>query len=300
MSLCERWVVYLEGVRRLSPHTVVAYRSDVEDFQRFCEGRGCPLEEVGHRDVRAYLADLEARGFAKSSIRRRAIAVRRFYRFLGREGVVSRNPGDLLSLPRWRPCLPVPLKGDEIERLLSDAEDRCLSEPSDPTAWRDFAIVELLYDAGLRASELCGLRPEDIDFQGRWMRVEQGKGGRDRVLPLAEPSRIALRAYLERGRDGLVARAESDPGTVFVNTRGKTMTNRDVRRVVKGFAETIGRDVWPHLLRHTFATHLMEGGADLCSVQELLGHADIESTQIYTHVTTERLRAVYDATHPRG
>lgn len=300
-ALRERFLAYLAGPRRASEHTVVAYRADLEDFCAFCERLGRSLDALDHRGLRAYLANLETRGFARSSIRRRASAVRSFYRFLHRDGVVERNPADLLSLPRSGSRLPKVLKPVEVGRILEGAEGRVRTDgPAEPEAWRDLALLELLYDAGLRAGEACALRMADVDLRDGWLRVEQGKGGRDRVLPLAEPAAVAIRAYLERGRDELAVRAEADPGTVFLNSRGRAMTTRDVRRVVEKLGRGVGRPVWPHLLRHSFATHLLEGGADLRAVQELLGHVDVGSTQVYTHVTSERLRSVYDATHPRA
>ena len=187
--------------------------------------------------------------------------------------------------------------------MLAGAEDRVRDGEVPPEAWRDLALVELLYDAGLRAGEACALRGEDVDAREGWLRVEQGKGGRDRVVPLADAAAAAITAYLHHGRPELAARNKcGDAGVVFLNARGRRMTTRDVRRVVArlGVTSLDGRPVWPHLLRHSFATHLLEGGADLRSVQELLGHADVGSTQIYTHVTSERLRSVYDASHPRA
>ena len=301
--LVDRYIAYMEGPRRASPHTVDAYRRDLTDFCGFLERLGRDVTEVDHKTLRTYLANLETRGLSRSSIRRRASVIRRFYRFCEREGVVATNPAELLTLPKARGRLPRVLKRTEVGRMLAGAEERVRDGEVPPEAWRDLALVELLYDAGLRAGEACALRAEDVDSAGGWLRVEQGKGGRDRVVPLASAAAAAITAYLHQGRPGLAARNTSgDPGTVFLNGRGRQMTTRDVRRVVArlGVASLDGRPIWPHLLRHSFATHLLEGGADLRSVQELLGHADVGSTQIYTHVTSERLRSVYDASHPRA
>ncbi|MGH2759126.1 MAG: tyrosine-type recombinase/integrase, partial [Actinomycetota bacterium] len=260
---------------------------------------------IDHRVLRTYLANLETRGLQRTSIRRRASVIRRFYRFCEREGVVTTNPAELLTLPKGRSRLPKVLKPAEVGRLLLHAESRTDVEGADgpaPEAWRDLALVEVLYDAGLRAGEACALRLDEVDLARGWIRVEQGKGGRDRVVPMADPAVVAVEAYLARGRPFLAQRAEEPSESLFLNMRGRAMTTRDVRRVIRklGLASLDGRPIWPHLLRHSFATHLLEGGADLRSVQELLGHADVGSTQIYTHVTSERLRAVYDATHPRA
>lgn len=299
------YLAYLAGPRRASPHTVDAYRTDLRDFAAFLDRLGRSFDAIDHRTLRTYLSNLETRGFARTSIRRKASVVRRFYRWCEREGVVARNPAELLTLPRARARLPKVLKPAEVGRLLSSAEartDGAGGEPAAPEAWRDLALVELLYDAGLRVGEACALRSEDVDLRGGWVRVEQGKGGRDRVVPLARPAGMAIGAYLERGRPGLAARSEQRTDTLFLNARGRPLQTRDARRVVAklGAAALGGRPLWPHLFRHSFATHLLEGGADLRSVQELLGHTDVGSTQVYTHVSSERLRAVYDATHPRA
>lgn len=301
----ERYIAYLEGARQASPHTLAAYRGDLTDFAAYLGRLDRKVEEVDHRCLRAYLAHLETRRLSRTSIRRRATAIRGLYRFLHREGVVESNPADLLSLPRAKARLPRPLKSAEVGRLLAAAEGPTDGERPRPEQWRDLALCELLYDAGLRAGEVCVLEIDDVDLEDGWVRVEQGKGRRDRVVPLADVAVVAIRAYLERGRPALLDRGrgrEDVAGVVFLNARGRPMTTRDLRRVVArlGGAALDERPVWPHLLRHSFATHLLEGGADLRSVQELLGHADVESTRVYTHVTRERLRNVYDATHPRA
>lgn len=305
-ALVTRYLAYLEGPRRASPHTVAAYRNDLNDFVGFIERLRRPVEEVDHRTLRTYLANLETRGLQRTSIRRRASVIRRFYRFCEREGIVTSNPAELLTLPKGRSRLPKVLRGAEVGRVLRHAEARTARDVPDspaPEAWRDLALLELLYDAGLRAGEACSLHREDADLARGWVRVVQGKGGRDRVVPLADPAAVAIEAYLERGRPALAARnTGASTDALFLNARGRPITTRDIRRIVQklGVASLDGRPIWPHLLRHSFATHLLEGGADLRSVQELLGHADVGSTQVYTHVTSERLRAVYDETHPRA
>lgn len=305
--LVDRYIAYIDGARRASPHTVDAYRRDLTDFLAFLERLDRDVPDVDHPILRTYLANLETRGLARATTRRRASVVRQFYRFLEREGVVETNPASLLSIPKARPRLPKVLRKNEVGRLISHAEARTEAEPgapqAPPEAWRDLALIELLYDAGLRAGEACTLRQADADLREGWVRVEQGKGRKDRIVPLAPPAITAINAYLEHGRDELAAKAKGAvPDTLFLNARGKQMTTRDVRRVILrlGIASLEGRPIWPHLLRHSFATHLLEGGADLRSVQELLGHADVGSTQVYTHVTSDRLRKVYDATHPRA
>lgn len=301
-----RFLDDLADARRASPHTVAAYRSDLSDYLGFLGRLGPRLDEADHKTLRTYLANLATRGLARTTIRRRAAAVRSLYRYLQREGAVHGNPAELLSLPQPARRLPRVLKAVEVGRVL-DAAQRRTDTPADvppppPEAWRDLALVEVLYDAGLRAGEACALRAPEIDLRDGWIRVERGKGGKGRVVPLADPAAAALRAYIDRGRPELASRSGAASDVLFLNGRGNPMTTRDVRRVVSrlGAATLDGRPIWPHLLRHSFATHLLEGGADLRSVQELLGHADVGSTQVYTHVTRDHLRAVYDATHPRA
>ncbi|MEX0875659.1 MAG: tyrosine recombinase [Actinomycetota bacterium] len=304
--LVARYLAYMEGPRQASPHTVKAYRSDLTDFLAFIELLGRPVAAVDHPLLRTYLANLETRGLRRTSIRRRASVIRRFYRFLEREAVVTANPAELLAIPKGSARLPRVMKTVEVGRVLRFAQERTTSadeaDQPPPEAWRDLALIEVLYDAGLRAGEACSLRLEDLDLAKGWLRVEQGKGRKDRVVPLADAASVAIEAYVARGRAALAQRNNETAPTLFLNARGKTMTTRDVRRIISriGGAALDGRPMWPHLLRHSFATHLLEGGADLRSVQELLGHADVGSTQVYTHVTSERLRAVYDATHPRA
>ena len=323
-GLVHRYLSYLEGPRQASPHTVRAYTGDLEDLLEFCDRLGRRLADVDHKTLRSYLANLETRGLARNSIKRRASTVRRFYRFCQREGLVASDPAELLVLPKARHRLPKVLKATEVGRVLSYAEELTAAkgdEPPKPEAWRDLALVEMLYDAGLRAGEACALAREDLDLSKGWLRVVQGKGRKDRVVPLADPAVVAITAYLAHGRDELVRRNSKGDGrrdekgtatlersgvgvstALFLNSLGRPMTTRDVRRVIHrlGAGALDGRPTWPHLLRHSFATHLLEGGADIRSVQELLGHADVGSTQVYTHVTSERLRSVYDATHPRA
>ena len=300
--LVGRYLAYLEGPRRASPHTVTAYRSDLNDYVDFVEKLGLDVTSIEHKTLRTYLANLETRGLRRTSIRRRASVVRRFYRFLEREGVVDSNPAELLVLPKGRARLPKVLKQSEVGRVLQFAERRTEAKEPGPEAWRDLALIELLYDAGLRSGEACALESQDVDLAKGWLRVIQGKGGRDRVVPLADPATVAIEQYIAKGRPDLAARNTQPPSNLFLNMRGRAMTTRDVRRVLDrlGASALDGRPIWPHLLRHSFATHLLEGGADLRSVQELLGHSDVGSTQVYTHVTSERLRSVYNATHPRA
>lgn len=302
--LRERYLDYIGNVRQLAKNTVIGYGVDLRHFLDFCRYSRLAPEEADHLTIRGYLSAMYERQYAKATVRRRAVAVRRFYRFLQREGIVQRNPADGLSLPRLGRNLPKVLRWSEVERILTAAEKRVRAEDPSPEAWRDRAVMELLYDAGLRASEACALRVLDVrrSLRDGWLLVEQGKGGRDRVIPLADVAAEAIRDYLEYGRGQLAARSKTggDTGALFLNGWGRPMGQRTVRRIMEEFRDVVDREVWPHLLRHCFATHLLEGGADIPSVQAMLGHRDIESTAHYTHVSTERMRSVYDAVHPRA
>jgi site-specific recombinase XerD len=291
-----------------SPHTRAAYERDVAEFVAWAERGGCPggPAALDHRTLRRFLAYLDTRGFARSTIARKAAALRAYLRFLLRQGAVDRDLGALLRAPKGASRLPRVIRSDEANDLLDDVSsgvDLVAAEaPDDPLALaivlRDLAVLEVLYGAGLRVSECCGLRLVDCDLD-RGLVTVLGKGSKVRRVPIGAPAVDAVAAWLERGRPAL-ARRDSPADLVFLNQRGRALTPRDARRVLERHPLPDGRAVHPHALRHAYATHLLEGGADLRAVQELLGHADLATTQIYTHVTRDRLRAVYEATHPRA
>jgi tyrosine recombinase XerC len=279
--------------RRLSPRTVEAYRGDLAGLATFLERSGGDLLTATPHQLRRWLAHLSTRGYARSSIARKAAAVRAFFRFAARRGHVAVNPAGLLASPKLPVRLPPVLKAGEAAALAA------APEPDDPWAVRDRAVLELLYASGLRVSELCGLDVEDVDLGRGRVRV-MGKGGRERDLPFGEVAADAVRAYLTGARPQMVR-----PGTaaaLFVNRRGKRLGPRDARAIVEKYRREIlaGRRVSPHTLRHSFATHLMEGGADIRAVQELLGHASLATTQRYTHVSRGRLFGAYRRSHPRA
>lgn len=247
---------------------------------------------VDRRILRRYLAELSGKGYAARTITRKVSVLRRYFDWARRTGRTEADPTLGLAAPRGPSRLPQVLKDDQI-RTLIDKPAKAGAE-ADRDA-RDLAIVELLYGSGLRVSELCGLRRSDLDLAQAQARV-WGKGAKQRQVPLSDPSVEALRAWLRRHRGPFVT-ADTDPDAVFLNQRGRTMTPRDVRRVLDRRSVV---PTHPHALRHTFATHLLDGGADLRAVQELLGHADIATTQIYTHVSRERLREVHRSSHPRA
>jgi integrase/recombinase XerC len=302
------FVAHLRDERGLSPHTVAAYRRDVTQFMGFA-GRAGVTDPAAVEPLllRRFLALQRTRGLAASSIARKGAALRTLFRFLARRGLVADNPAAGLGVPRGPRRLPVVLKARQVDRLLAGPR------PVDPVGLRDRAVLELLYATGIRVGELCGLRLGDIDLAADTVRV-LGKGARQRVVPFGEPARAALLDYLAAGRSPMLPAAPRlperaalrgapvDREALFFNRRRKPMTPRDVRGMLERYRAAAGAPAGtsPHTLRHSFATHLLEGGADLRAVQELLGHVALTTTQTYTHVSNERLRRVYEQAHPRA
>ena len=284
----------------MSENTRRAYEHDAREFVQWCERGGCrDASALDHRVLRRYLAYLQTRGFSRASTARKAASVRAYVRHLRRRGVLGRDVAAAVQAPKGARRLPRMPKRNEAAALLDGLVAG--AESDDPGALRDLAVVELLYGAGLRVSECCGLDVGDVDLRRRTVTV-LGKGAKVRRLPLGDPALDAVEAYLRRGRRALPHAVQPSAGAdaLFLNARGRRMTPRDVRRVLDRHPLADGRSLHPHALRHAYATHLLEGGADLRAVQELLGHADVGTTQIYTHVTRELMRAVYERTHPRA
>ena len=282
-----------QSLTGVAPATRRAYRIDLEAFTEWAGRSGVDgPADVRRILLRRYLAFLATRQYARRTIARRASSLRRYFDWARRRGLLEVDPAAGLSAPSGTGRLPRVLRDDELTALL---ETPAPSADDAPIALRDTAVVELLYGSGLRVAELCGLEPSHLDLDHRQVRV-WGKGAKERRLPLSEPAVGAVRAWLRDGRPAMASRPEP-VAALFVNRRGNPLTPRDVRRILdrRAIAPT-----HPHALRHTFATHLLDGGADLRSVQELLGHADVGTTQIYTHVSTERLQQVHGATHPRA
>lgn len=287
---------YLQHLRArdLSPNTLAAYRADLEEFAEYCtRSRTDPL--VASDDVvRGFLASRTTLGRARTSVARKASALRGFYRFVVRAGLRPDNPAIAIVTPKRPSRLPTVLPRDAVEPLLT------LPPDGDPVSVRDATILEVLYAGGVRVGELVALDVDDLDLAARRMKV-RGKGRKERMVPLGDDAVAALRGYLEGARPAMI-KPGSPAGALFLNRRGGRVGVRDVRTMVARYAAEVlpGRRVTPHTFRHTYATHLLEGGADLRSVQELLGHADLRTTQVYTHVSRERLRAVYDRAHPHA
>ncbi len=288
----DRWLAQLT---RHAVSTRQVYRRDLDAFVAWANDTGADRpDQVDRRLLRRHLAELSAAGYARRTIARKASVLRRYFAWARREGLVTADPTVGLHAPHGEARLPRILRADELDTLLEG--DRAASAGGDDAReLRDRAVVEVLYGCGLRVSELCGLTLDGVDLDRRILTV-WGKGGKQRRVPLGEPAADALERWIREGRPSLVDRDRSGD-RVFVNTRGGPLGDRDVRRIVD---RRSAAPTHPHALRHTFATHLLDGGADLRAVQELLGHADLATTQIYTRVSRERLRDVHRSTHPRA
>jgi integrase/recombinase XerD len=291
------FLAYLEFERGLSRNTLEAYRSDLLQFGRFLESRGLGAVTAESADVAEFLSELAAGNgrpaASPATVHRKAACLRSFYRHLRREGLRDSDPTTTISSPRRSQRLPKVLNRDEVTRLLAQPKS------SEPTGHRDRALLELMYACGLRASEAIGMDMRDIDLDAGVLHA-RGKGSRERIVPVGRAAIEAVRIYIERGRPGLLrGRLEAK---LFVNFRGEPLTRQGLYKIVRRHATTAGLAdrMSPHTLRHTFATHLLAGGCDLRSVQEMLGHADVATTQLYTHVTSQRLKDVYSKAHPRA
>ena len=291
------FLAYLEFERGLSRNTLEAYRSDLLQFGRFLEAHQSAALTATGGDVSDFLTEL-ARGNGKppaspATLHRKAACLRSFYRHLRREGLLDTDPTAALSSPRRGKRLPEVLTRGEVQSLLSQPKG------TDPVNLRDRALLEVMYACGLRASEVIGLEVSDVDLDEGLLRA-RGKGSKERVVPVGRAAVTAMRAYVSRGRPALVRM--NPERALFVNFRGQGLTRQGLYKIVRRHAVSAGLAdrMSPHTLRHTFATHLLSGGCDLRSVQEMLGHADVATTQLYTHLSSERLKEVYFAAHPRA
>lgn len=282
----EAYLSRLEHERQLSPHTVASYRHDLGDFFALASKAGADrIGAVDRRIVRRYIANLTTRGFARRSIARKASSVRAFYADEVRRGNVDTNPAEGVSVPRISQTLPRVLPAAGLIALLDELSG------SEPLVLRDRAVLELLYGCGLRVAELAGMTTADTAADG-FIRIV-GKGRKDRDVPVGTQARDALTRYIANGRPALAT--DNAGSALWVGSRGGKLDSRGIRRIVR-----LRLGTYPHALRHSFATHLLEGGADLRAVQELLGHNELATTQIYTSVTKDHLKATYERSHPRA
>jgi integrase/recombinase XerC len=293
------YLTHLEKERDVSPHTVKAYARDLEDFTEFCDRHygDWTWETVDRLGIRGFLGELSRRGLATRSAARSLSAVRSFYRYLQEHHGLVNNVARAAKVPKLEKRLPTYLDRAQTGRLFEWAESRAGGDEFGPT--RDLAIMELFYSTGIRLSELCGVNLEDLDLLSDQVKV-RGKGRKERIVPVGSRAVLALRRYLN-SREPVIARPRTDRRAVFVSRRGKRLAPRGVQRIVHAMLAGIGGDgLRVHSLRHTFATHMLDAGADLRAVQELLGHASLSTTQIYTHTSVERLKKVYNQAHPRA
>jgi len=282
---------YLSAERGLSPTTVATYASEARGFEAFLARGGKAAAQADVRNVEAYMTERRVNNIDSRTLAKAASAIRSFYRFLVLEGKMESNPARLVDAQRGTMRIPRYLEGEEIQQLL----DAC--EPGQPLGIRDRALFELIYSCGLRVSEAVGLTVDRVSMTEGALRV-MGKGSRERMVPLGERARHQLELYLSAARPALAGRAPTNE--LFLGRGGKKLSRKTVWKTFKRVAARAGLDAKVHTLRHSFATHLLQGGADLRSVQELLGHADIGTTQIYTHVSQEVLKKTHEEFHPRG
>jgi tyrosine recombinase XerC len=284
-----KFLNYLEIEKNYSSHTILNYQIDLDDFKNFI-GLMHP-QDVTYLVLRKFLAHLKEKNYTKRTVARKVATLRSFFKFLCREGYIKNNPASALSTPKLDKKLPLFLSEEEVRTLIESASE------DDVWGRRDRAILEVLYSTGMRVGELVNLNMEDIDFIGSATKVS-GKGKKERMLPIGEKALVSIRYYL----DVLPQRLKEKNKALFINKRMTRISDRSVRRIVNKYINLTSKrsGISPHTLRHSFATHLLDRGADLRSVQELLGHANLSTTQIYTHITTQRLKEAYEKAHPRA
>ncbi|HEY7290561.1 MAG TPA: site-specific tyrosine recombinase XerD [Vicinamibacterales bacterium] len=290
--MIDAYLDHLRLERRLSDHTLESYARDLNALAAYAAGLERPIETLARPDLEAFVRQQRANGLSARSVARRIAAVRGFYHFLTVDRRIARNPADDLRPPRAFPSLPKFLTIEEVDALIAQPDVTTV------LGLRDRAMIELLYATGLRVSELVALRPADLHLDEQYLTCI-GKGSKERVVPIGEEATAWVRKYQQKGRPEILARRTSP--RLFVNARGGALSRIGFWKILKGHGLRAGvpRSISPHVVRHSFATHLLERGADLRAIQLMLGHADLSTTQIYTHVLEARLRSIYERLHPR-
>jgi len=299
-ELVDKFTAHMADERNLSPHTVKSYRTDLVQFLDYLTSStpsgGMPApQDITRNTIRSFMAQLRGALMEPATVARKLASIRAFFKYLCREGVCETNPAMVVATPKTGVRLPKYLEIDDVERLLS------IPDSNVPTGLRDRAMLELLYSTGIRAAELAGLAVRDVDLVGGTLRV-RGKGRKERIVPVGSHAVRAVRVYL-RVRRELASSGRSGSDALWLNRYGSPISVRSIHRMVAKYAREAlpeRKGISPHTLRHSFATHMLNAGADLRVVQELLGHANLTTTQIYTHVSTKRLREVYQSSHPHA
>jgi len=294
------FMAHLRVEKSASPLTLISYKKDLDQFFNFlAQSKGLGREELttevlNHRSVREYIANMQIQDLSTATMARKLAALRSFVKYLCRENVLTGNPIANVATPKLEKKLPRFLYPVETEMLIEAPDTRTVQ------GIRDRAILETLYAAGVRVSELVGINLADLDLGEQWIRI-RGKGGKERLAPIGEPARKALLDYLNKSRPYQCHGHTAPPEALFLNKAGERISARSIRNIITKYVEQLAMNqrVSPHTLRHTFATHLLNGGADLRAVQELLGHVKLSTTQIYTHLTKDRIKMIHDETHPR-
>ncbi len=290
-NFIDRFVNYMRIERGLAENTVTAYSTDLVELAEFFKQEGLNLFDVSKKSIADYVGALRER-HSPRSVARKISATKMFFRFLTSEGVMETNPARFLETPHLPRTLPDTLNVEEIQQLLDQPDT------AKPKGQRDHAMIELLYASGLRVSELINLKIQDVNLEAGFLRT-MGKGSKERLVPIGEKATTAVKGYIHGGR-AMASKGGNSP-YLFLNFRQKPMTRQGFWKIIKKYGKDAGiqKEITPHSLRHSFASHLLEGGADLRAVQVMLGHADISTTQIYTHVTRERLKELHEKCHPR-
>jgi len=296
----EKFLNYLKVEKGFSENTKQAYENDLNQLVGFLEEEAAkggaikPWTAFDRQSILSYLTNLKERRYAATTVARKVAAIKSFFGFLVAEGLVKENPTRDVPSPRVGKSLPKPISITQVRQLLEETEKRAT-----PEAKRDKAMLQLLYASGMRVSELVSLNLKDVDTEGGYVRCF-GKGGKERLIPIHSQAVTALKDYINQGHTRLKTGGGED--ALFLNRRGERLTRQGLWQIIKGYAKSakLGVEITPHTLRHSFATHMLSGGADLRSVQELLGHANISTTQVYTHLTTEHIRRAYQKSHPRA